>query len=202
MRTRRDSTTKGPQRAATVLLDDGERTTRASGSVKRTANFPAMFGCDGLKTENEKEQGNGSGSFFTSTWSSATGRGQLARTSSVTTAAALQARRDPKRAAELARQGGNAWMGERYRAALPIGLDREAARAVFMRGDVLGGTADMARDGTGVGRRRHGLRLGYGARKKTPDRRTSTVRGMEQGREATVGRLLERRENARVVCGL
>ena len=93
-------------------------------------------------------------------------------------------------------------MGERYRAALAIGLDREAARAVFMRGDVLGGTADMARDGTGVGRRRHGLRLGYGARKKTPDRRTSTVRGMEQGREATVGRLLERRENARVVCGL
>ena len=47
------------------------------------------------------------------------------------------------------------------------GLDREVGWAVFMRGDVLGGTADMARDGTGVGRRRHGLRLGYGTRKMT-----------------------------------
>ena len=80
----------------------------SSRARQRTAILPATFGGDGLKTENQKEQGNGSGSFFTSTWSSATGRGQLARTSSVTTAAALQARRDPKRAAELARQGGNA----------------------------------------------------------------------------------------------
>ena len=71
-----------------------------------------------------------------------------------------------------------------------------------MRGDVLGGTADMARDGTGVGRRRHGLRLGYGAQKMTPNRRTSAVRRMEQGREATVGRLPERRESAQVVYGL
>ena len=81
-------------------------------------------------------------------------------------------------------------------------MDREAARAVFMRRDVLGGTADMARDGTGVGRRRHGLRLGYGAQKMTPNRRTSAVRRMEQGREATVVRLPERRESARVVYGL
>ena len=49
----------------------------SSRARQRTAILPATFGGDGLKTENEKEQGNGSGSFFTSTWSSATGRGQL-----------------------------------------------------------------------------------------------------------------------------
>jgi hypothetical protein len=37
------------------------------------ANLPAIFGWDELKTEGEKEGGNGSASFFTSTWSSATG---------------------------------------------------------------------------------------------------------------------------------
>ena len=79
----------------------------SSRARQRTTILPATFGGDGLKTENEKEQGNSSGSFFTSTWSSATGRGQLARTSSVATAAALQARRHPKRATELARQGSN-----------------------------------------------------------------------------------------------
>jgi hypothetical protein len=39
-------------------------------------NLPAMFGCDELKTEGEKEEGNGSASFLTATWSSATGHGQ------------------------------------------------------------------------------------------------------------------------------
>jgi hypothetical protein len=37
------------------------------------ANLPAMFGCDELKAKGKKEEGNGSASFFTSTWSSATG---------------------------------------------------------------------------------------------------------------------------------
>ena len=54
----------------------GEIMVTAWGLARRTVtscNVQLLW----LKTENEKEQGNGPGNFFTSTWSSATGCGQL-----------------------------------------------------------------------------------------------------------------------------
>ena len=77
MRTMRDSTRKGAQWVTTALLDDREWNDEGIG-VSEADNEPSNnVQLRWLKTENEKEQGNGSGNFFTSTWSSATGCGQL-----------------------------------------------------------------------------------------------------------------------------
>ena len=61
----------------TALLDDGEWNDEDIGLGEADGEPSCNVQLRWLKTENKKKQGNGSGNFFTSTWSSAIGRGQL-----------------------------------------------------------------------------------------------------------------------------